>query len=390
MVRILRVIHSLNPKVGGPPEGILQITPILKKYGIETSVICLDDSQSKWLENKPYKVFALGEGFLKYGFQFKLISKIRSIASNYDLIIIHGLWQYHSLATFLALRTLKKKYFIFTHGMLDPWFEKRYPFKNFKKKIYWKLFESKVIKASKAVFFTSKNEEITSRNWFKNIKIKKEIINYGISSPPKDIKRLKKLFNKKFPFLYDKNVILFLSRLDYKKGIDLLVEAFGEINIEYPDLFLVIAGPDSKNFRLVSKLEYLIKKYNIQQKVIFTGMLEGDLKWGAFYSADFYCLPSHSENFGIVVAEALACGSLISISNKVNIYEEIENAKAGLIFNDTKNDTVRVLKDLLELEDLERINIKKKARILFDRKFNLANNASKFANKLNHYLENKN
>ena len=111
MLKILRVIHSLNPKVGGPPEGILQITPILKEYGIETSVICLDDSKSKWLNNKQYKVFALGEGFLKYGFQFGLVSKIKSIANNYDLIIIHGLWQYHSLATFLALRKLNKKYF---------------------------------------------------------------------------------------------------------------------------------------------------------------------------------------------------------------------------------------------------------------------------------------
>ena len=134
MVKILRVIHSLNPKVGGPPEGILQITPILKEYGIETSVICLDHSKSKWLDNKPYKVFALGKGFLKYGFQFRLISKIESIASNFDLIIIHGLWQYHSLATFFALRKLKKKYFIFTHGMLDPWFAKKYPFKHLKKK----------------------------------------------------------------------------------------------------------------------------------------------------------------------------------------------------------------------------------------------------------------
>ena len=335
-------------------------------------------------------MFALGDGFLKYGFQFTLVSKIKSIASNYDLIIIHGLWQFHSFATFLALNKLKKKYFIFTHGMLDPWFKKKYPLKHLKKKIYWYLFESKVIKGSEAVFFTSKNEEIISRNWFKNMKIKKEIINYGISTPPQDSKRLKKVFNQKYPFLYEKNVILFLSRIDLKKGIVLLIEAFGEMNLKFPDLFLVIAGPYSKNLKLLSKLKNLIKKYNIEQKVIFTGMLEGDLKWGAFYSSDFYCLPSHSENFGIVVTEALGCGSLVSISNKVNIFEEIENAKAGLIFNDTKNDTVRVINQWLELDKEEKINIRKNARILFDKKFNLTNNASKFANKLNNYFENKN
>ena len=169
----------------------------------------------------------------------------------------------------------------------------------------------------------------------------------------------------------------------------MLIEAFGEINKNYPELFLVIAGPDENNDKLVSKLKYLIKKYNIEQKVIFTGMLEGDLKWGAFYSADFYCLPSHTENFGIVVAEALGCGALISISNKVNIYEEIEKAKAGLIFNDTKNDTVRILKKFLKLKEEEKINIRKNAKLLFDEKFNLVNIASKFANKLNYYLEKK-
>jgi len=389
MVKILRVIHSLDPKVGGPPEGILQITPILNKYGIETSVICLDKFQSKWHDNKPYKIFALGKGWLKYGFQFGLVSKIQSIAAKHDLIIIHGLWQYHSLATFFALKKLKKKYFIFTHGMLDPWFQKRYPLKHLKKKIYWHLFESYVVEGSEAVFFTSRNEEIISRNWFKNLKIRKEIINYGISNPPQNSERLKEVFNLKYPFLYDKNVILFLSRIDYKKGIDLLIEAFGEINNNYPELFLVIAGPNENNDKLVSKLKYLIKKYNIEQKVIFTGMLEGDLKWGAFYSADFYCLPSHSENFGIVVAEALGCGALISISNKVNIYEEIEKAKAGLIFNDTKKDTVRILREYLKLNEDEKKDIRKNAKLLFDEKFNLLNIASKFANKLNFYLEKK-
>ena len=271
--------------------------------------------------------------------------------------------------------------------MLDPWFEKRYPLKHLKKKIYWSLFEKKVIKGAEAVFFTSKNEEIYSRKWFKNLEIKKEIINYGISKPPQDNQKLKKVFNQKYPFLNDKSVILFLSRLDYKKGIVLLIEAFGEINKYYPELFLVIAGPYSNNLRLLSKLKYLIKKYDIEKKVIFTGMLEGDLKWGAFYTADFYCLPSHAENFGIVVAEALGCGSLMSISNKVNIYEEIEKAKAGIISNDTKKDTVRALKELLKLNEEEKIIMRKNARELFDREFNLLNISSKFANKLKDYLE---
>ena len=344
MIKILRVIHSLNPKVGGPPEGILQLTPILDSYGISTTVVCLDNPKSKWLKDKPYKVIALGKGFFQYGFQFGLVSKLSKLFLNYDLIIIHGIWQYHSLATFLHQK-IRKKYFIFTHGMLDPWFEKKYPLKHLKKKIYWNLFESKVIKGAEAVFFTSKQEELISRKWFDNLNVSKEIINYGITSPPQDKKRLSEIFINQFPILKDKNIILFLSRIDYKKGIDILVESFGEINLKYPKLFLVIAGPYLKNSKIFSKLKYIIKKYDIENKVIFTGMLEGDLKWGAYYSSDFFCLPSHSENFGIVVAEALGCGGLIGISNKVNIYKEIYNADAGLIFNDKKLILLKLLRN---------------------------------------------
>ena len=97
-------------------------------------------------------------------------------------------------------------------------------------------------------------------------------------------------------------------------------------------------------------------------------------------------MPSHSENFGIVVAEALACGSLIGISNKVNIYEEIAFANAGLIFNDTKDETIKVIKKWLNLSEDERLIIRKNARLLFNKKFNLLSNANIFVSKLNDYL----
>ena len=160
---------------------------------------------------------------------------------------------------------------------------------------------------------------------------------------------------------------------------------FGEIHEYDPKLFLVIAGPYSETNKLVLKLKKIIKKYNINKKVLFTGMLEGDIKWGAYYSSDFYCLPSHSENFGIVVAEALGCGVLIGISNKVNIYEEIENANAGLIFNDKSQ--LQVLGEWLKLNKEEKLNIRMNARSLFEKKYNFLNNTNKFLRKLKYYLQ---
>ena len=382
MRKILRIIHSLDPTCGGPQEGISQISPILYSHGISTTVICLDHPDSDWLLDKPFKVIALGKGFLKYGFKFGIVKKIAEIAKNYDFVIVHGLWQFHSLAASLALRKIGKNYHIFTHGMLDPWFQRKYPLKHLKKKIYWHLFESKVFNGSKSVFFTSKKEEQLANYWLSNLKIKKEIINYGISQPPKEKEKLKQNFINKFPILKDKEIILFLSRIDYKKGVDLILEAFGEINKVHRNIFLLIAGPNTDNNSLKSKLNFFIKKYKIKDKVIFTGMLKGKMKWGAFYASDFYCLPSHSENFGIVVAEALACGALVGITNKVNIFEEIQEANAGLIFKDDKNDTIRVINKWLDLSDEDKLIMKRKAINLFNKKFNLDNSIENFIRKL--------
>ena len=210
-----------------------------------------------------------------------------------------------------------------------------------------------------------------------NLNNNKKIINYGITSPPHDSEKLKKIFLKKFPTVQNKNIILFLSRIDYKKGIDLLISAFGKISHEFYNHILVIAGPPAKNPKLSLELNSLIKFFGIEEKILFTGMLKGDLKWGAYYSSDIYCLPSHSENFGIVVAEALSCGCLIGISNKVNIYKEVQNAKAGLIFNDTEKDTLRIIKKMLKLSLKEREDFRKNARSLFEDKFNLSNNTNK-------------
>ncbi len=385
MLKLLRVIHSINPEVGGPPEGILQISPLLSSYGIETTVACLDEPDSEWLINKPYKVISLGKGFLNYGFQFGLVQKLTSLAKNYDLVIIHGLWQYHSLATFLALKRIKKKYFLFTHGMLDPWFKKKYPLKHIKKLIYWTIFERNVAKGAEAIFFTSIQEEYLSKNWFKNIKIDKKFINYGINRKPENPEKFKKVFLKRFPYLNNKKIILFLSRIDYKKGIDILIEAFGKISHEYPELVLVVAGPFSKDYQLRQKLNTLINIFRIKDKVIFTGMLKNEMKWGAYYSSDIFCLPSHSENFGIVVAEALSCGCLVGISDKVNIYQEIKKANAGVILKDTTEDIIKALDRMLNLSNDDKAEMKKNALTLFDDKFNLLNTVNIFVKILKEY-----
>ena len=142
--------------------------------------------------------------------------------------------------------------------------------------------------------------------------------------------------------------MLYLSRIHEKKGCDLLIEAFAKVATQDPSLQLIMAGPDQTGWS--STLKILAAQRGISDRVSWLGMLSGDIKWGAFYAAEVFCLPSHQENFGIVVAEALACGKPVLISNKVNIWREIESSNAGFVDHDTIDGTIRNLQRWLALD----------------------------------------
>jgi glycosyltransferase involved in cell wall biosynthesis len=134
-----------------------------------------------------------------------------------------------------------------------------------------------------------------------------------------------------FPRLREKSFLLFLGRLHEKKGCAELIRAFAEI--ENSSLQLVLAGPCA-NDDYLQRLKRLTNELNLGKTITFCGMLTGNLKWGAFAAAEAFILPSHQENFGIAVVEALACGTPVLISNKINIWREIVNDACGFAAED--------------------------------------------------------
>ncbi|MBP6007897.1 MAG: glycosyltransferase [Rhodoferax sp.] len=127
-----------------------------------------------------------------------------------------------------------------------------------------------------------------------------------------------------------------------------LLDAFAQVARQDAHLHLLMAGPDQTGW--AGALKTQADKLGITDRISWPGMLQGDDKWGAFYAAEVFCLPSHQENFGIVVAEALACGKLVLISNKVNIWREIESDAAGFVDTDTVDGTLRNLQRWLALD----------------------------------------
>ncbi|HAR63834.1 MAG: transferase [Candidatus Margulisiibacteriota bacterium] len=368
-MNILQVIPSVNPAGGGPVETLVQGAKIMADSGHNTEVATVDDPQASWVKDFPYRLYPLGPGTLTYGYSNRFVPWVINNGKNYDCIIVHGIWQYHSYGVWKACRASGKPYYLFTHGMLDPWFKEHYPLKHLKKMVYWHFAESRVLKDAKAVLFTCEEELLLARRSFRSYSCNEKAVSYGTSAPPGDKETLKKKFFADYPELHGKKILLFLGRIHPKKGCDLLIDAFSLVFQNEPSVQLVIAGPDQVGWK--KELATRARQLGVENRITWTGLLTGDLKWGAYYASEVFVLPSHQENFGIVVAEAMACGLPVLISNKVNIWREIKQDDAGLIESDDLDGTIALLQRWLTIPGWKKLIMGRNAVDSFHRRFEI-------------------
>ena len=361
-MKILHVIPSCDPRAGGPIEGLKRIATEVSTFGHTIDVVCLD-AAAPGADDGPFnQVIRLGRGVGKYGLRLQLMSWLSAHVSNYDVVVINGLWQFHSAAAYLALRKISGRYFVFAHGMLDPWFRKAYPLKHIKKLCYWLLMERHVVNRAAGLIFTSESERTSAKKSFPLYHPKEFVTAYGTGNPPFDIGEDSKTVGKK--------IILFLGRIHEKKGCDLLIEAFAALGALRSGYTLVIAGP-ADDARLKA-LQKQAKALGVDQEISWPGLVTGAEKWRLLHLAEVFCLPSHQENFGIAVAEALACGTPVIISDKVNIWEEIKQDGAGLVCDDTAKATGVALQRWVSLDDRRRLEMRTAARSCFENRFHIS------------------
>jgi glycosyltransferase involved in cell wall biosynthesis len=369
MIKALGLIHSLNPSGGGPMEAIRQLTPHLAELGVQSTVACLDDPSAPWLDGFPCPVEALGPGRGGYGYRRGLVPRLRALAAEHDVVIVHGLWQYHGLLAWRALHGGPVPYLVQTHGMLDPWFKRRYPLKHLKKWCYWPWADYRLLRDAEAVLFTCERERQLARQSFWLYKAKERVIAFGTAAPSGDPQQQREQFLDRWPQLRGQRLLLFLGRIHPKKGVDLLIEAFAALARQEPNLQLVLAGPDQLGWQ--ADLQRRAMQLGVADRLHWLGMLSGDLKWGAFHAAELFCLPSHQENFGIAVAEALACGLPVAIAEPVNISGEVAEAGAGLVHHDTVAGTTAALQQWLALTPAERGAMGGRSLALFAERFEI-------------------
>lgn len=369
-MRILRIIASGNPAGGGPIEGIIRVGAALRALGHEQQVVTLDSPTAPFLTSNEDTLIRLGRpagGDKTTGIRTRYapdaVRWLRAHLTNYDAAIVSGLWNH---ATFAARRALvggPLPYVVFTHGMLDPWFRRTYPLKTAAKQVSWLVSEGPLLRHAAAVLFTSEEERVLARGAFWPYRAKERVVAYGTADVAGNAYAQVAAFRAAVPALDGRPFLLFLSRIHEKKGCDLLVDAFASIANREPELDLVIAGPDEVGLR--TALQARAVKYGVDARIHWPGMLRGDRKWGAFRACEAFVLPSHQENFGIVAAEAMACGRPILITDRVNIWREVERNRAGLIAPDTADGVRSVLDRFLALTPNERSEMGERARACF-------------------------
>lgn len=384
-MRLLRIIPSIDRRSGGPAEAARRLDAELVRLGHSVEVVSLDDAGESWIRDYPVAVHALGgRGHFRYSPDLK--PWLEKNAPRFDAVVVDGLWQYPGLGAWRALAGGAVPYFVFTHGMLDPWFKRAYPLKHLKKWLYWPWAEYRVLRDARAVLFTCEEERRLARESFWLYRPRQELVTaFGTADVPPDSNDLRQSFHRQFAGLADKRLCLFLGRIQEKKGCDLLIEAFAQLARDDQRLHLVMAGPGEEAW--LALLRQLAHKAGISDRITWTGMLTGDLKWGAFYAAELFCLPSHQENFGIAVAEALACGRPVAISDKVNIWREIADDGAGWVGNDTVEGTLGALRKWLRASDDERKHASLAARQSFEKRFRIDAAAAHLASLIGNQLE---
>ncbi len=367
-MKILHAISSIDPRHGGTSEAVLQLGREGVRLGHTVEIVSIDDPAERWIDDFPLTLHAKGPGKTAFQYSPEFQRWLCENVGRFDTVVVHALWQYTGVAVRSACEGGKQPpYFVFPHGMLDPYFD-QFPIKRMKKNLFWWWADYRVLRDARAIFFTAEEERLGAHHSFKSLRGQDVIAPLGIADPPPFRPEMQTALSEKIPALAGRPYLLFLGRIHLKKGCDFLLRAWAQVSAQHPDLCLVMAGPDQTGW--AAELQTLGN-----DRVFWPGMLAGDAKWGALYGAEAFVLPSHQENFGLAVAEALACSTPVLISKKVNIWREITEAGGGFAEEDNDAGTLTLLRRYLSLDDPEKSTFRLAARATFEKHFRLANAA---------------
>jgi glycosyltransferase involved in cell wall biosynthesis len=348
-VKILHVISNISARYGGPAKACRDMCRALAEAGHEVTIFTTNRDHPSGLLPVPagrdvaedgYRIVYFPVEFGPYLVSLGMARRLRRETGGFDVVHIHGLYRFPQAMAARCCRRASVPYIVRPHGSLDPFLYHRRR-RRLVKRAYERAVEFPNLNRATAIHFTAEEEMALTAPL--GLKAPGVVIPNGIN--PADFEDLPERgrFRARHG-LGDAPVVLHLGRVNFKKGLDILVDAVARTGDDVKNLRLVIAGPDNEGYG--RQVEGWIARHGLGDRVLVTGMLQGDDKRAALADADVFALPSYSENFGLAVVEAMACGIPVVISDRVNIWREVRKAGAGLV---TPCDAAEVAKALTGL-----------------------------------------
>jgi glycosyltransferase involved in cell wall biosynthesis len=327
-MRILHVISGIDPAAGGPTTALVGLARAQSRAGLHVTLLAPWHQQggqaaqalAAHLNTQNIPTLTFGPATHRRGAHPDMPRHIEGAIADTDIVHIHAVWEESQHQAAKIARRLRKPYLFTPHGMLDPW---NLSHSRWKKRLYLALRLRAHLNHAAALHATTSIEADSLKRLGLTPPVFVEPLGIDTSEfadlPPRDA------FHRAHPELANAPYILYLGRLHPGKGLELLIPAFAQA--APPDTRLVIAGPDSANFR--PQLDTLIRQSSLTGRVLFTGMLRGPDKLAALTGSQLLALPSFHENFGLAVVESLAAGRPVLVSDQVQLWREITQANVG-------------------------------------------------------------
>jgi glycosyltransferase involved in cell wall biosynthesis len=341
-MRVLHVIRDLSPNTGGPVSAVLNMAEAQSRLGHQVTIAATGLDQKALRSGAQIETYAcqLSAWNMSYG----LMRGLRRLIPDSDIVHLHTMWEFPIWISSKISNLHKKPYILRPCGMLDEWslLQGRQ-----KKSAYLRLLGNSIIRRAAAVHFTSEGElekalPLARENSFVlPIGLPAAAFSYGTGAHE---------FMQRWPGLEGKRLVLYLGRLHPKKQPEVVIRAFGSVAAEWQDVHLILAGPADKQY--LTALVELVENSGLSARVTFTGPLEGDEITAAYRAAYCFVLPSLQENFGIAVAEAMAAGCPVIVSDRVDLCTLIREENAGLVCTVDVESVVKALRTMISIPSL--------------------------------------
>lgn len=336
-MKILHVIHKLDPKEGGPPVVAARLAAAQAALGHSVGILHYADPEARERTAKSlggipgFSAVTVHDVAPEGGriAQIRAGNLHRWLNANLggqDFLHLHGIWNPILPATAKVAGRLRKPYALVPHGMLDPWCLTGQGFvKAIKKKVALAVTYRGMIDG--AAFLHVLNADEGRLLGPLALKPPCVVLPNGVFEGEVSPLPAPGAFRAKHPELGQDRYVLFLSRLHFKKGLDFLADAFASLLPKHPGTRLVIAGPDDG---MVAPLTEQVRKLGVQDRVHLVGSLYGQDKLAAFVDSAVFCLPSRQEGFSMAITEALACRRPVVISDQCHFPEVAETGSGAV------------------------------------------------------------